>query len=222
MKNEVLLSNIRKLCKNNNITVAQLEKKMGMGAGTISRWNKASPAFDKVVSIARYFKVSIDYLSGYDVSSEETIKLDENTIKIVDYLLEMTTEAEENESFWNEYKIDIGDKAEPWISNLSEMKLDINDIGKLFYAYDEMGYYLLKVVYALNECYDYKTQIQLYLTPDELTIPVLECDDKNALQPLYIAAITRLEALEDQKIAKERVQIQREKIIKKYNDRNES
>ena len=70
MNNEVLLSNIRDLCKKSNITVAGLEKKMGMGAGTISRWNKANPSFDKIVAIAKFFKVSIDFLSGYTVETD--------------------------------------------------------------------------------------------------------------------------------------------------------
>ncbi len=48
MTNEVLLTNIRELCRTHNVTVNSLEKKLGLGTGTISRWNKANPSFDKM------------------------------------------------------------------------------------------------------------------------------------------------------------------------------
>ena len=219
MNNDILLSKIRELCKKHNITVAYLEKKMRMGAGTISRWNKASPSFDKIISIAQYFKVSIDYLAGYDVDYDASINLDENTLKIIDYLLEMTTQVEDNESFWHDYKAD--QKVEFLVSDLPSMNRDNEDMSKLLYANDEIGYYLLEVVYVLNEFYDYKTQIRLYLVSDESLIPILECGNKDALQPLWIAAIKRLERLAVQEDAIKKVQIQREKIIKKYNRQSE-
>lgn len=219
MNNDILLSKIRELCKKNNIAVAYLEKKMGMGAGTISRWNKANPSFDKIISIAKYFKVSIDYLAGYDVDCDDSMNIDENTLKIIDYLMEMTTQVEENESFWRDYKVD--QKVEFLVSDLPSMNRDNEDMSKLLYASDEIGYYLLEVVYLLNEVYDYKTQIRLYLVSDESLVPILECGNKDALQSLWIAAIKRLEVLEVRKDAIEKVQIQREKIIKKYNGKNE-
>lgn len=219
MNNDILLSKIRELCKKNNIAVAYLEKEMGMGAGTISRWNKANPSFDKIISIAKYFKVSIDYLAGYDVDYDDLMDIDENTLKIIDYLMEMTTQVEENESFWRDYKVD--QKVEFLVSDLPSMNRDNEDMSKLLYASDEIGYYLLEVVYLLNEFYDYKTQIHLYLVSDESLVPILECGNKDALQSLWIAAIKRLEVLEVRKDAIEKVQIQREKIIKKVNGKNE-
>lgn len=219
MNNEVLLSRIRELCKKNNITIANLEKRMRMGTGTISRWNKANPSFDKIVSIAQYFKVSIDYLAGYDVDYDASMNLDEDTLKIIDYLLEMTTQVEGDESFWHDYKADK--HVEFLASDLPSMSKDNEDMSKLLYARDEIGSYLLEVVYLLNEFYDYKTQIRLYLVSDESLIPILECGNKDALQSLWIAAIKRLEMLEVQQDAMERVKIQRDKIIKKYDSQNE-
>lgn len=62
MNNEILVANIRNLCKINDIGVSQLEKKLGFGAGLISRWTKSDPSLGKVFDIANYFKVSIDLL----------------------------------------------------------------------------------------------------------------------------------------------------------------
>lgn len=216
MNNEILLSNIRELCKKNNITVAYLEKMMGMGSGTISRWNKANPSFDKVVSIARYFNVSIDYLSGYTTNSSTSAKLDENTVQIIDYLSQMTVKAEGNNSFWHDCK--KNQEIALMVSDLPCMKMDKDDMSRLFYAYDDIGYYLLEVVYLMNDRYDYETQIRLYLVPDEYTIPVMECSDKSVLQALYITAVNCLEVLEAQKTAREKAKCQREKILEKYNN----
>ena len=219
MNNEIMLSRIRELCKKNDITVAYLEKIMGMGAGTISRWNKANPSFDKIVSIAKYFKVSIDYLAGYDVDYDSSINIDKNTLKIINHLLDMTTNVGENESFWTDYK--MRQKAEFIVSDLPSMNVDNQDMGKLYYARDEFCYYLLEVVYLLDEFYDYKTQIRLYIVPDEPLIPILECSSKDALQSLLITAIKRWETSEVRKVATEKVKIIREKIANKHDGQGE-
>lgn len=214
MNNEVLLSNIRDLCKKNNITVTYLEKLMGMGAGTISRWNKASPSFDKIMSIAEYFKISIDKLAGYTVAEDSVSVPDEKTSKIIDYLLQMTTKNETGYSFWQDYK--KNKQIELLVSDLPSMEPDKSDMSRLFYAGDETGFFLLEAVYILNNQYDYETEIRLYLVPDELTLPVLESSCKSALQDLYIAVVRRLEFMENRKEAQKKAQTQREKILEKY------
>lgn len=81
MDNELLVKSIRKLCKNNNVPVSQLENDLNFGAGLISRWNKSSPSLDKIVDIADYFHVSIDEVVGYKNSFNDVFlnKLYQNT-----------------------------------------------------------------------------------------------------------------------------------------------
>ena len=67
MDNELLVKSIRKLCKENNITPAQLETKLNFGAGLISRWSKSSPSIDKIIDIADYFNVTLDEVVGRDI-----------------------------------------------------------------------------------------------------------------------------------------------------------
>ena len=215
MNNDILLANIKELCKKSNTPISNLEKKMGIGAGTISRWNKANPSLDKIISIARYFNVSIDFLTGYTPENAPHISIDNETSKIIEYLAGMTAETGENESFWHDYA-----KNHSLELLISDLPSTACDMGKLLYAYDETGYYLLDVVYLLNDYYDYETQIRLYLVPDEFTIPVLECSDKSELQPLYVAAVKNLEMLEVQKNAKEKADLQRKKILKKMEQLN--
>lgn len=65
----MVLENIKSLCKENKISVASLEQKLGIGNGTIGRWDKSSPTTDKIKAVADYFGCTID-----DLLSENHIK----------------------------------------------------------------------------------------------------------------------------------------------------
>lgn len=218
--NEILLSNIRELCKKNNITVAYLEKVKGMGAGTISKWNKASPTFDNIVSVAQYFKVSIDQLSGYSVNDDEIVRPGEDTLKVIGYLKNRTISNGDDHVFWKDYK--ESREVDMLISELPCMKLEKGDMSRLYYACDGEAFFLLEVIYSLNDCYDYETQLRLYIVPKaNRLLPVLECSSKTALQELYIAVVKQLEIIEIQREAEEEVRIQRDRILKEYSSQNE-
>lgn len=214
MNNEVLLTNIRNLCKKNGIAVVALERYLGIGAGTISRWNKANPSFDKILAIADYFHVSIDDLAGYR-AGEKTDSIDDSTQKIICFL-ENESESEKNEGFWHDYE-EEPPETEFMLDKLCFRK----SMGKLFYACDEDGYYLLEVIYEMNDNFDYVTRLKLYLMPDEKTEPILECDSESALRKLYIGIMNSIQVMEREKNAREKVRRQREQILKKYSDLNQ-
>ena len=216
MKNETLLSNIKDLCKKQSITIVALEKHLGIGAGTISRWNRATPSFDKIEAIADYFQISIDELSGRTINFNNT-KIDKTTQMIIDFLL-IESNAETSQEFWHDYK------ECPGAVNLlvDDMKSMNSDMNRLFYAYNEDGYYLFEVIYDMNNNFDYITNLRLYLTPDEKTKPVLECDCNSALKNLYINIMNTEQELGDKKRSETKVQWQREQILKKYMDLNQT
>lgn len=60
------VDNIRKLCKERNTNLAQLEKKLGYGNGLIAQWenSKRYPPHDRLVSIANELGVTVDELTG--------------------------------------------------------------------------------------------------------------------------------------------------------------
>jgi hypothetical protein len=45
-----------------DVPLANIERKLNFGNGTIKRWNTSSPSIDKVVLVANFLNVSIDYL----------------------------------------------------------------------------------------------------------------------------------------------------------------
>lgn len=59
-----IVDKIRTLCSERTITIAELERTLGLGAGTVSRWDARVPGVDKVQKVAEYFDVSTDYLLG--------------------------------------------------------------------------------------------------------------------------------------------------------------
>jgi len=59
-----LVERINQLCKENGTSLTGLERQLGFGNGTIRRWDKIAPSIEKVASVASYFGVSIDYLTG--------------------------------------------------------------------------------------------------------------------------------------------------------------
>lgn len=57
-----MLSNIRTLCKEQGIAVAELERRCGLKPRTIYRWDVHAPSVDKAQRVADYFGITVDKL----------------------------------------------------------------------------------------------------------------------------------------------------------------
>ena len=66
--NSTIVDRIRILANSRGLSLTSLEVALKLGNGTISRWNKSSPNSDKLMRVADYFHVPIDYLLGRDKS----------------------------------------------------------------------------------------------------------------------------------------------------------
>ena len=63
----LLKARVEELCKRRGITVNKLEKDIPiLGQGSIKGWDKHMPSIDRVVAVADYFGVTVDYLVGYE------------------------------------------------------------------------------------------------------------------------------------------------------------
>lgn len=63
-----IVDRIKALCDGKQITIMQLEAKLGISNGTISKWRKSSPKLSNIEKVAKYLDVSIDYLTGNTVT----------------------------------------------------------------------------------------------------------------------------------------------------------
>ncbi|GAB6100399.1 hypothetical protein JCM16358_22780 [Halanaerocella petrolearia] len=70
---------LRKLRKEENLTQAQLGKKLNLGESTISLYesNKREPDYKTLKKIADFFNVTADYLLGFSSKEEQKDKLKE-------------------------------------------------------------------------------------------------------------------------------------------------
>lgn len=57
-----IVDRIQDIVGKRNITIAALERETGLSNGIIKKWKKQSPSCDKIITIANYLNVSIEYL----------------------------------------------------------------------------------------------------------------------------------------------------------------
>lgn len=57
-----ILERIKTKCVENNTNLKRLEKDLNFGNGTIRKWEKQKPSYDKVVAVANKLNISLDWL----------------------------------------------------------------------------------------------------------------------------------------------------------------
>lgn len=82
---------IKYLCKRDNISVTELERKLGLGVSAIGKWRKSSPTAEKVAAVASYFDVSTDYLLGL-TDVEKNVFKDDMLLSLEKAMSRMTDE----------------------------------------------------------------------------------------------------------------------------------
>ena len=71
MDNTIIYNRIKEICDERGMTISRLETELGFSKATIRKWNGASvPMIVKLVTVADYFNVSVDYLAGRTESRE--------------------------------------------------------------------------------------------------------------------------------------------------------
>ncbi len=59
-----VLERVKALADHQDLSIPELEKKLGFGNGSIYKWGKSMPSADKLSAVADFFNVSTDYLLG--------------------------------------------------------------------------------------------------------------------------------------------------------------
>ena len=58
----LILDNIKALCREHKTNITDLEKEVGLGFGTVYKWGKVSPSVANLKLVADYFGVTVDEL----------------------------------------------------------------------------------------------------------------------------------------------------------------
>ncbi len=57
-----LYANVRRICEERHITIAELERAAGLGNGVVRKWDKASPTLRTALAVARCLGVTLEEL----------------------------------------------------------------------------------------------------------------------------------------------------------------
>lgn len=79
-----MLTEIKQLCDEQGITVAQLEKMLGWSR-SIYKWDTNRPNIDKVVAVANYFGVPIENLLGEE-STTTVLHMNDDVAELLDVI----------------------------------------------------------------------------------------------------------------------------------------
>ena len=191
MDNENIVNSIKRVCKENNITVGQLEKSIGLSQGLVSKWINTNPSLDKVVDIADYFHISLD----------EVIGRDENDIND-DFLNVLYKKTSNNDIQWKSF-----DKAsdEFGLKQFSydfgydnfwskEDYIDFEESHKQISYYFEYNHGYISI-YALYSYHDITNpdELKLFIQPDIKAELIPQTYDYNELLPLWLKILTSLD-----------------------------
>ena len=67
-----MYNKIKILCKEKGTSVHAMEKELGFGGGTISRWKNSNPGLEKILKIANYLDVSVEFLTDFKANKKNT------------------------------------------------------------------------------------------------------------------------------------------------------
>lgn len=105
------VQNIRDAAKLKGLTLAQIEKKLGIGNGVIAKWEKtkSAPPYDRIVAIADFLNVPVSQLTGEEAK----------------FNIQIFAEERKNPALENENGItDIQKLAIDFIKTLSDKQLE--------------------------------------------------------------------------------------------------
>lgn len=76
------VQNIREAAKLKGLTLAQIEKSLGIGNGVIAKWakTKSTPPYDRIVAIAEFLEVPVSQLTGDESSFDIQFFAEKNPV----------------------------------------------------------------------------------------------------------------------------------------------
>lgn len=78
-----LYERIKQLAQAKKLTIAELERKIGISNGQIRKWQNQTPGVDKLKLVADYFGVTTDYLLGRTDTPQFTVNNERDVQKML-------------------------------------------------------------------------------------------------------------------------------------------
>lgn len=97
---------IKKLCKENGITVTGLEKELGFARGSLCKVDTNKPSMEKVQKLALFFNVSVDFLMTGTEENELTEKDTRDIAKDLEAIMKKLDSGEDGPIRYNGQVID--------------------------------------------------------------------------------------------------------------------
>lgn len=177
MNNEILIKNIKELCKNKDIKISQLESDLKFGAGLISRWAKSDPSLSKIIDVADYFNVSLDEIVGRNMQSSNG--LDD------ELLTSLTLLTLQEVIHWDSID-DPFDEIANGIPYEDAFSLYSGEEIEIYKATYKSSYIFLVSQYDLERGMIENLDISLYIQPDETSNPVSQKNDSNSMEEFWV------------------------------------
>ena len=76
-------SRVQQLAASRHETIAEIERSLNMGNGTITKWDKRSPSSEALAKVADHFNVTTDYLLGRTDTPQFTRRDERDVQKIL-------------------------------------------------------------------------------------------------------------------------------------------
>jgi transcriptional regulator with XRE-family HTH domain len=165
------VSNIKNLCKTNNIPISKLEKDLGFGSGLISRWANADPSLSKIIDIANFFYVSLDGLVGRKMRRQDEESL-------IPLLLKLT---QTKKIVWNDGEMFS------FPTDIENLEI-YQDEREILWADLAGGYLYLVAQYTTRHGRFEEMDLEIYLQPNSDSLPVLQGAEYSDLYDLWLAA----------------------------------
>lgn len=90
-----MVQRIRELCKQKGITIAELERRCGIGNGIIARWEKSKPSYDRLLKVAEELDSTVDYLKNGEKTEKAPTQEGERQISDDDIMFALWGDCEE-------------------------------------------------------------------------------------------------------------------------------
>lgn len=115
-----VFNRIISLCDTRGINQSDLEKELGFGKGTISKWkSNPNPSAEKLLLVANYFNVSTDFLLKGTDNNGLTEKDKKDIAKDLDSIMDKLTSGEDGPASYN------GEELSPDAAELFRDELEI-------------------------------------------------------------------------------------------------